>query len=166
MTENEREELHLKDGAPELASEPGTKPQGDVMIEIPFDQNWNGEMTDLVQSLESKGWKVSTKVFFDPSFEDNTSDGVATGRPVSGTLEGANNIIDGVSMPKIDEKSVYKVVQIVRPEDTVPGGDSKLLYLMNGNGDVKEYMKNEGYLVVDDADGLHTALINHPEKTP
>jgi len=166
MTENEHEELHLKDGAPELASEPGTKPQGDVMIEIPFDQNWNGEMTDLVQSLESKGWKVNTRVFFEPSFEENTSDGVATGRPVSGTLEGANNIIDGVSMPKIDEKSVYKVVQIVRPEDTLPGGDSKLLYLMNGNGDVKDYMKNEGYLVVDDQDELHTALVNHPEKTP
>lgn len=151
-----------------LSSEPGTKPQGDVLIEIPVNEYWDGDLQNVVTSLEAKGWNVHLKWLAEGSFEDNSSDGTATGRPMSDTAAnaaGANNIINGVTMPQLDEKSVYKVVQIVRPEDTLPGGDSKILYLMNGNGDVKEYMQNEGYLIADEIEGLHTVLTSTPAVT-
>ncbi|MNL87293.1 hypothetical protein D3C87_2163840 [compost metagenome] len=55
------------------------------------------------------------------------------------------------------------MVKLVRPEDTVKDGESGLLYLMNGNGDVKEYLQNEGFLVVDEEEQLHTAILENGE---
>lgn len=146
-------------GEPALANEPGYKPQGDVMIEIPIDHVWDEQMDSLVTSLESRGWNVHHRYVIGSSSMEDSSDGQQTGRPVIGNATDTNSIINGVVLPTVDETNTYRVVQIVRPEDTVKGGESGLLYLMNGVGGVKEYMKNEGFLIVDDEDALHTALV-------
>lgn len=167
MTTKTAEEKELADelvhGDLKSSADPTLKPMGDVMIEIPFDQPFNEDVSNILTSLESKGWNVMTRTWWpSESFEDS-SEGVDTGRPVIGTGDATNNIINGVSLPLIDESSTYKVVKIIRPEDRVEGGDSGILYLMNGHGDVKEYMENEGFLIIDDTEKLHHALA---ENTP
>jgi hypothetical protein len=147
-------------GGLQMASLPDEREMGTVMIELPVNQAYDEGINKTVESLESKGWKVLWRRNGDPSMED-TSEGIDTGKPVVGTESGDNNIINGVSLPKIDDHSVYKVVKLVRPEDTVPDGESDILYLMNGQGDVKEYLEHEGYLVVDEDEKLHTALVAH-----
>jgi len=162
--EKEKAEKAVKETIPgmHMRSLPDARDSGEVMIELPTTMPFDDGVNGIIESLEAKGFKVSWRREGDASFED-ASEGIDTGRPVAGTSSGDNNIINGVSLPKVDDHSVYKVVKLVRPEDTVKDGESGLLYLMNGNGDVKEYLQNEGFLVVDEEEQLHTAILENGE---
>jgi hypothetical protein len=148
----------LAESSPHSAMEPDAKPVGSVMIELPYNQPFDTEVVGLVSSLESRGWTVLHRWKSLLSTEDS-SDGMLTGKPVIDNSQAVNNVINGVSLPLIDETSTYKVVRIIRPEDRLEGGDSGIFYLMNGNGDVKEYLENEGFLIMDDEQKLHHALV-------
>lgn len=152
----------LTEGSPRNAAEPDARPMGDVMIDLAVDMTHHEEVGRIITCLESRGWRVHTRCR-DISNEDS-SDGIMTGKPVIDTHSETNNVINGVSLPVLDDTSSYKVVRIVRPEDRVEGGDSGILYLMNGDGDVKEYLEHEGHLVVDDEQKLHDILVQRSEN--
>lgn len=146
----------------QMSSNPDYKAQGAVMIE--FDQSLQDseDLKELQASLESSGWTVRSRVR-GYSTED-TSDGQSTGRPVpQDKTDIVNSIVNGIN-EVVDEGDLYKVVQLVRPEDTIPGNASDIIYLMNDNGDVKDYLRNEGHLVASDADALNRMLLSDNEK--
>lgn len=148
--------LSMESGV-KMATEEGYVEQGDVMIEIPItDENISAEVIKITESLESKGWRVHIRAF-DYSTEGG-SDGVNSGQPSLSTDDSVNNVVNGVYMPAIKPTDVYQVVQVVRPEDTLPKGTSKILYLMNSEGDIKDMLRDEGHLVVDEKDALHLML--------
>ena len=141
-----------------FSNEEGYVPQGDVLIELPTkDDNISAEVIKISESLESKGWKVRVRFMDDYSAEDS-SDGMHAGLPSVASNNAVNNVVNGVYVPELQPSDVYQVVQIVRPEDTVKEGTSKILYLMNGDGDIKNMLQDEGHLVVDEKDALHLML--------
>lgn len=166
----ESAEVELDDGSDTsrpsdtpLASNPDYKAQSVVMIEFPQGLRDNEEMRNLRASLESRGWKVSQRCS-QYSTED-VSDGDSTGRPIPTEKEVMDNaIMNGVHNVYSDDE-LYKVVRLVRPEDTLPDSNSDIIYLMNGNGDVMDFLRNEGHLVVDEEDALHRMLLEDKDKS-
>lgn len=149
--------LSQESGSVKFANEEGYAPQGTVMIEIPDDSSEvDSEIRRIGVSLESKGWTVLT-CKGEYSKEDG-SDGVHSGLPSVASDNKINNVVNGVFVPELKPSDVYQVVQIVRPEDTVKAGTSKILYLMNGDGDIKNMLQEEGHLVVNEQDALHLML--------
>lgn len=154
----ESKDADNEESSARYANEEGYVPQGDVLIELPVkDDNISAEVIKIAESLESKGWKVRVRFVDDYSIEDS-SDGVHAGLPSVATNNAVNNVVNGVFVPELQPSDVYQVVQIVRPEDTVKNGTSKILYLMNGDGDIKNMLQDEGHLVVDERDALHLML--------
>jgi len=147
----------------ELKSNPDYKPQGAVMIEFTQTLEDSEALQDLKMSLESKGWVVLTRL---PVYStEDTSNGDSTGRPVPQEQETiVNTIVNGINQVYDSAGDIYKVVQLVRPEDTVVGSQADIIYLMNDNGDVKDYLRNEGHLVESDTDALHLMLLTDNEK--
>lgn len=147
-----------------MASNPDYKPQGEVMIEIPMELRDSDELKNLRASLESKGWTTHVRERIAYSAED-TSTGETTGRPIPSEDDViVNAVVNGVA--NVYEKDdLYRVVQLVRPEDTIVDGSSDIIYLMNDNGDVKDYLRNEGKLVTDDIDALDRMLLTDNEKS-
>lgn len=147
----------LSNESAQFSNEEGYVPQGDVLIELP-DRNdqLEAEVIKIADSLESKGWKVHYKY---PDYSsEGSSDGIHAGLPSMNADNAVNNVVNGVYVPELKPSDVYQVVQIVRPEDTVQSGMSKILYLMNGDGEIKDMLRNEGHLVVDEKDALHLML--------
>jgi hypothetical protein len=140
-----------------FANEEGYVSQGDVLIELPMqDDNITAEVIKIADSLESKGWRVHIPTLGYST--EGSSDGVHSGLPSMNADNAVNNVINGVYVPELKTSDVYQVVQVVRPEDTVPQGMSKILYLMNGDGEIKDMLRDEGHLVVDEKDALHLML--------
>lgn len=139
------------------AVQEGFAEQGTVMIELPTENDdIDAEVLKISTSLESKGWKVKTCVgTYSP---EDSSEGVHAGLPSMNTDNGVNNVVNGVYVPELKSSDVYQVVQLIRPEDTVQAGTSKILYLMNGDGDIKDMLRDEGHLVVDERDAIHLLL--------
>lgn len=147
----------LSNESAKFSNEEGYVPQGDVLIELPMqDDNITAEVIKIADSLESKGWKVHVPAIGYST--EGSSDGVNAGLPSMNADNAVNNVVNGVYVPELKSSDIYQVVQIVRPEDTVPQGMSKILYLMNGDGDIKDMLREEGHLVVDEKDALHLML--------
>lgn len=147
----------LSQESAQFSNEEGYTPQGDVLIELP-DRNdqLEAEVIKIADSLESKGWRV--RYHYGHYSPEGSSDGIHAGLPSMGADNAVNNVVNGVYVPELKPSDVYQVVQIVRPEDTVQAGMSKILYLMNGDGDIKDMLRDEGHLVVDEKDALHLML--------
>lgn len=151
----------LSQESAQFDNEKGYVPQGDVLIEFPDDDSdLKSEVIKIADSLESKGWKVhipsiSYVTGYSP---EGSSDGVNAGLPSMNADNAINNVVNGVYVPELKPSDIYQVVQVVRPEDTVQSGMSKILYLMNGEGDIKDMLREEGHLVVDEKDALHLML--------
>lgn len=149
---------------PEYANQEGYVEQGEVLINLPvgvtpFDPGMEG----LGASLESKGWKVKFREAWQYSAEDS-SDGIHSGQPAMDGDNAKNTVVNGVFIPELKSNAdVYKVVQVVRPEDTIKAGNSNALYLMNDDGEIKDLLENEGHLVASEADALHLLLASQSD---
>jgi len=142
-----------------LASEPGYREVNNVMIELntPLDQ-YQDSITFVTESLRKEGWKVRLRCKGEEISVESFSDGIMPGGISLNGANEVNNVMNGVYVPDFKDEDLYRAVSVIRPEDTAPDSKEGVLFLVDGNGDIKDYLAGEGYKVATDADTLQALL--------
>lgn len=142
-----------------LASEPGYREVGNVLIELKTSQDqYQDSITFVTESLRKSGFKVRLRYNGADVSTESYSDGVMPGGISLNGANEVNNVMNGVYVPDFKDSDLYHAVSVIRPEDTAPENKDGVLFLVDGNGEIKDYLQGEGYKVASDADTLQALL--------
>lgn len=142
-----------------LASEPGYREVGNVMIELTTAQDqYQDSIVFAAESLRKSGFKVRMRCNGTDVSTESFSDGIMPGGISLNGANEVNNVMNGVYVPDFKDEDMYRAVSVIRPEDTAPESKDGVLFLVDGNGEIKDYLQGEGYKVASDADTLQALL--------
>ena len=142
-----------------LASEPGYRDESNVMIELSVSNDrYHDSVTGCMESLRKDGFKVRMRCQGEEISLESYSDGIMTGNISLNENNEVNNVMNGVYIPDFKDEDLYKIVNVIRPEDTAPDSKEGVLFLVDGNGQIKDYLQGEGYKVASDAETLQALL--------
>jgi len=142
-----------------LASEPGYREAGNVMIELSTSQIQHQDtITYVSESLRKAGFNVRVRLEGIDLSVESYSDGIMPGGISLNGANEINNVMNGVYVPDFKDSDMYHAVSVIRPEDTAPENKDGVLFLVDGNGEIKDYLQGEGYKVASDADTLQALL--------
>lgn len=143
-----------------LASEPGLREQGNVMIDLKATSSqYQDTLHYVAESLRKNGYKVRLRYEgIDMSLE-SVSDGIMPGGMSLNANNSVNNVMNGVYVPDFKDSDTFKQVTVIRPQDNAPDSKDGVLFMVDdGNGDISNYLKDEGYQVASDAETLELLL--------
>lgn len=143
-----------------LANEPGYREVGNVMIELNTSQNqYQDSITYVSESLRKAGFKVRMRYQETGVSVESISDGIMPGNISLNGANEVNNVMNGVYVPDFKDSDLFRSVNVIRPEDAAPDDKSGVLFLVDGNGEIKDYLTDEGYKVASDAETLQALLM-------
>jgi hypothetical protein len=143
-----------------LASEPGLREQGNVMIDInSTSSQYQDTLHYVAESLRKNGYKVRLRYEgIDMSLE-SVSDGIMPGNMSLNGNNAVNNVMNGVYVPDFKDTDLFKQVTVIQPQDHAPENKDGVLFMVDdGNGEMSNYLKDEGYQVASDAETLELLL--------
>lgn len=143
-----------------LASEPGYREQSNVMIDLKSTASqYQDNLHYVAESLRKNGYKVRLRYEgIDMSLE-SVSDGIMPGGMSLNGNNSVNNVMNGVYVPDFKDTDAFKQVTVIRPQDNAPVSKDGVLFMVDdGNGEMSNYLKDEGYQVASDAETLELLL--------